>query len=73
MDSFKDLMERIYLFFLHFVKKLKYIFRACSIVWVDVLSMLICDTFIEKIKLLIKCCFSEKNENSSEIVVTIIC
>lgn len=42
-------------------------------IWMDVLSVLIGDAFMEK-KLLIKCHFSEKkNENSSKIVVMIIC
>ena len=48
MNHFKELMEKIHHFFLHFVKKLKYIFRACSMIWTDVLSVLIVDAFMEK-------------------------
>lgn len=50
MNNFKELTEKYTISFLHFVKKLKYIFRTCSIIWMDVLSMLICDTFMEKDK-----------------------
>lgn len=61
MNCFEELIKKKpnQPFFLHFVKNLKFLCRARSTVWMDVLIMLICNTFLEK-KMPIKRCVTGK-------------
>lgn len=50
-------------FFLHFVKNLKFLCRARSTVWMDVLIMLICNTFLKKKKCPLNAVSQEKQDS----------